>query len=135
MHIFNAGGSARWGPVPFMKKSAVPKNGNCAFLYIRTALIARAGDFGNERDDFLAVGVKERQCVLRLFGGTGFIEKVEHFAFERHVFGGAHLHRDGYLVKANLFAVDHNVPRKTVAAQVARGLTVGKFDHRRYFAL
>lgn len=20
MHIFNAGGSARWGPVPFMKK-------------------------------------------------------------------------------------------------------------------
>ena len=23
MHIFNAGGSARWGPVPFMKKSLV----------------------------------------------------------------------------------------------------------------
>ena len=22
MHIFNAGGSARWGPVPFMKKEA-----------------------------------------------------------------------------------------------------------------
>ena len=21
MHIFNAGGSARWGPVPFMKKN------------------------------------------------------------------------------------------------------------------
>ena len=21
MHIFNAGGSARWGPVPFMKKT------------------------------------------------------------------------------------------------------------------
>ena len=22
MHIFNAGGSARWGPVPFMKKKS-----------------------------------------------------------------------------------------------------------------
>ena len=27
MHIFNAGGSARWGPVPFMKKNADPKTG------------------------------------------------------------------------------------------------------------
>ena len=25
MHIFNAGGSARWGPVPFMKKKETPK--------------------------------------------------------------------------------------------------------------
>ena len=105
------------------------------YSIIRTALITGAGDFGNERDDCFAVGVKERQSVLRLLGGAGIVEKVEHFALKRHVFGGAHLHRDGYLVKANLFAVDHNVPRKTVAAQVARGLAVGKFDHRRYFAL
>lgn len=26
MHIFNAGGSARWGPVPFMKKSHAAKS-------------------------------------------------------------------------------------------------------------
>ena len=30
MHIFNAGGSARWGPVPFMKKTASLESGNAA---------------------------------------------------------------------------------------------------------
>ena len=29
MHIFNAGGSARWGPVPFMKKDSVKKRSDC----------------------------------------------------------------------------------------------------------
>lgn len=27
MHIFNAGGSARWGPVPFMKKQLKANGG------------------------------------------------------------------------------------------------------------
>ena len=38
MHIFNAGGSARWGPVPFMKKKETPK-----YLLFLEFLVGAAG--------------------------------------------------------------------------------------------
>ena len=37
MHIFNAGGSARWGPVPFMKKH----HGDCHEFCVHGIIGAR----------------------------------------------------------------------------------------------
>lgn len=52
MHIFNAGGSARWGPVPFMKKTDGPR-GVCALR----------GPIGNRGEK------REKPRGLSLYGG------------------------------------------------------------------
>ena len=40
MHIFNAGGSARWGPVPFMKKTHRATGRSAFFRIGQTTLTA-----------------------------------------------------------------------------------------------
>ena len=51
MHIFNAGGSARWGPVPFMKK-------NCKILVF-------------SRMQFMKKAVKTQQFQRLFFSESG----------------------------------------------------------------
>ena len=48
MHIFNAGGSARWGPVPFMKKKRAPTVVGSVVLPTLLSLLDQTCSFGGQ---------------------------------------------------------------------------------------
>ena len=63
MHIFNAGGSARWGPVPFMKKLTELGQG-VEGIVVKTKL-----DEGEE-NRLADLGLRRGSTVKVLYGGT-----------------------------------------------------------------
>ena len=79
MHIFNAGGSARWGPVPFMKKKETPK-----YLLFLEFLVGRRDSKTPIKSGFTASPFfrSYRQSYLR-FCGTAIVASASCFAAQR----------------------------------------------------